>query len=153
MRNTGRYHIQKEFQSAEINFLYISLGGLYIYPSQHHDVSLSVVQNLTSFIFRFEKYKSNGNPMFAFAGYMTVYRYYAYPERIRPRISQVLIMPPFQRLGHGARLMQTFYDEAIRDPEVLDITGKHCLKSSLLGLYALTLKLPDFYFRVISRYF
>ncbi|XP_064644146.1 histone acetyltransferase type B catalytic subunit-like [Lineus longissimus] len=75
-----------------------------------------------SYYLLFEKYKSNGNPMFALAGYMTVYRYYAYPERIRPRISQVLVFPPFQRQGHGSRLIQTFYDEAIRDKEVLDIT-------------------------------
>jgi histone acetyltransferase 1 len=79
------------------------------------------------FLLRFEKYKSNGNPMFALAGYMTVYRYYAYPERIRPRISQVLVFPPFQRQGHCSRLIQTFYDEAIRDKEVLDITGEKFL--------------------------
>jgi histone acetyltransferase 1 len=36
----------------------------------------------------------------------TVYRYYAYPLHTRPRISQVLILPPFQRLGIGAQLVQ-----------------------------------------------
>ena len=40
--------------------------------------------------FRFEKYKSNGNPMYAFVGYMTVYNYYAYPEKIRPRIRYLI---------------------------------------------------------------
>ncbi|XP_041372189.1 histone acetyltransferase type B catalytic subunit-like isoform X2 [Gigantopelta aegis] len=70
----------------------------------------------------FEKYKSNGNPMYAIVGYMTVYNYYAYPEKIRPRISQVLILPPFQKQGHGAQLLQTFYNDCYTRSEVLDIT-------------------------------
>ncbi|KAL5010392.1 hypothetical protein ScPMuIL_012697 [Solemya velum] len=70
----------------------------------------------------FEKYKSNGNPMYAAAGYMTVYSYYAYPEKIRPRVSQALILPPFQRAGHGAQLLQTFYNDCATRANVLDIT-------------------------------
>ncbi|XP_064615849.1 histone acetyltransferase type B catalytic subunit-like isoform X2 [Liolophura sinensis] len=70
----------------------------------------------------YEKYLTNGNPMYAVAGYMTVYEYYAYPAKIRPRISQVLILPPFQRQSHGAELIQTFYNECYQRKEVLDIT-------------------------------
>ena len=61
--------------------------------------------------------------MYAFAGYMTVYNYYAYPDKIRPRISQVLIIPPFQRQGHGAELLQAFYNDSHAQAKVLDITG------------------------------
>lgn len=75
-----------------------------------------------SFYLVFEKYKSNGNPMYAIAGYMTVYNYYAYPCRIRPRISQVLILPPFQKQGHGAQLLQTFYNSCYGNSDILDIT-------------------------------
>ena len=71
----------------------------------------------------FEKYKSDGDTMYAFAGYMTVYNYYAYPEKVRPRISQVLVMPPFQRQGHGAKLLQTFYNDCYSRSNILDITG------------------------------
>ncbi|WAR05561.1 HAT1-like protein [Mya arenaria] len=39
-----------------------------------------------SFYLLFEKYKSAGNTMYAIGGYMTVYNYYAYPSRHRPRI-------------------------------------------------------------------
>ena len=60
--------------------------------------------------------------MYAIAGYMTVYRYYAYPERIRPRVSQVMILPPFQKQGHGAQLLQTFYNTCYSRSEVKDIT-------------------------------
>lgn len=70
----------------------------------------------------YEKYKNNGNTMYAIVGYMTVYSYYAYPNRIRPRISQVLILPPFQKQGHGAELMQAFYNKCYGNSNILDIT-------------------------------
>ncbi|XP_052806790.1 histone acetyltransferase type B catalytic subunit-like [Mya arenaria] len=75
-----------------------------------------------SFYLLFEKYKSAGNTMYAIGGYMTVYNYYAYPSRHRPRISQVLVLPPFQKQGHGAQLLQTFYNRCYGDSDILDIT-------------------------------
>ncbi|CAI9719858.1 histone acetyltransferase type B catalytic subunit-like [Octopus vulgaris] len=75
-----------------------------------------------TFYLLFEKYQQNGCVCYAVVGYMTVYNYYAYLEKIRPRISQVLILPPFQKLGHGAKLLQTFYNDTYERPEVLDIT-------------------------------
>ena len=46
----------------------------------------------------FERFtNSNGQSQYALAGFSTVFRFYNYPERIRPRISQILIMPPFQK--------------------------------------------------------
>ncbi|KAH3703489.1 histone acetyltransferase type B catalytic subunit-like [Dreissena polymorpha] len=75
-----------------------------------------------SFYLVFEKYKHDGSVMYATVGYMTVYSYYAYPSRVRPRISQVLILPPFQKQGHGAHLLQTFYNRCYGDSEILDIT-------------------------------
>lgn len=70
----------------------------------------------------FEKYQEDSHTMYAFAGYMTVYNYYAYPEKIRPRISQALVLPPFQRQGHGATLIQTFYNGCYHRHDILDIT-------------------------------
>lgn len=57
-----------------------------------------------------------------FVGYTTVYRYFAYPNKIRPRISQVLVLPPFQRRGVGARMLQTVYNYYSTMSEVIDIT-------------------------------
>ncbi|KAK7092757.1 histone acetyltransferase type B catalytic subunit-like [Littorina saxatilis] len=74
------------------------------------------------FYLLFEKYKRDGNTMYATVGYMTAYNYYAYPDKVRPRLSQFLILPPFQRQGHGARLLQTFYNDVTPDPKVVDIT-------------------------------
>lgn len=85
-----------------------------------------------------------------FVGYCTIYRYYAYPDKIRPRISQVLdidaafagrvlllllenklispslcaqflILPPFQRKGLGAHMLQSVYDFYRTQSTVVDI--------------------------------
>ncbi|XP_785091.3 histone acetyltransferase type B catalytic subunit [Strongylocentrotus purpuratus] len=70
----------------------------------------------------FERYPHDGTKRYSTVGYSTVYRYYAYPDKIRPRISQVLILPPFQRQGHGAQFLETMYADFRKDTEVLDIT-------------------------------
>lgn len=70
----------------------------------------------------FEKRKEAGETYYSVAGYVTVYQYYAYPDKIRPRISQMLILPPFQRQGHGVEMLQTVDRFYIKDPQVLDIT-------------------------------
>lgn len=83
------------------------------------------------FLTMYEKtgdHASNGNghmngssARYHFVGYCTVYRYYAYPDKLRPRISQFLILPPFQRLGLGTHLLQTIYDRYRDQDSVVDI--------------------------------
>lgn len=54
--------------------------------------------------------------------------------------SQALVLPPFQKLGLGAKLIQTFYNLCYSRPEVLDITGNDLLwKSSWSILYNLSI--------------
>ncbi|CAG2169824.1 unnamed protein product [Oppiella nova] len=65
---------------------------------------------------------SDAHNTYCFVGYATVYRYYAYPQRIRPRISQFLVLPPFQKCGLGTRLLHTIYDFYVTDTAVFDIT-------------------------------
>lgn len=60
--------------------------------------------------------------MYATVGYSTVYLYYAYPQNIRPRISQMLVLPPFQGMGIGAELIETVYRKFKADDKVVDIT-------------------------------
>ncbi|XP_055694695.1 histone acetyltransferase type B catalytic subunit [Lutzomyia longipalpis] len=75
------------------------------------------------FFFCYEKYLNrDGNTCYASAGYGTVYQYYAYPEHVRPRISQLIVLPPFQKLGIGSRLIRTIYDHYESNKSVLDIT-------------------------------
>lgn len=72
--------------------------------------------------FSYEKYTtSDGKPMYASVGYTTVYLYYAYPQHNRPRISQMLVLPPFQGIGIGAKLVELVYKRFNKD-SVIDIT-------------------------------
>jgi len=64
---------------------------------------------------------SNNQTQYALAGFSTVFRFYCYPERIRPRISQILIMPPFQKQGLGSTLLEHIYAQ-YQTKEVLEIT-------------------------------
>lgn len=90
----------------------------------------------------YERYTtSEGKIRYATVGYTTIYLYYAYPQNIRPRISQMLVLPPFQRLGIGSKFiqvkknlfghlialimlhyLQVVYNIYQGDPKVLDIT-------------------------------
>lgn len=71
----------------------------------------------------YEKYtSSSGSIQYASIGYSTVYLYYAYPQNIRPRISQMLILPPFQGMGIGAQVIEAIYNKFKNDPKVVDIT-------------------------------
>lgn len=45
-------------------------------------------------------------------GYTTLYKFLAYPSDWKMRLSQILILPPYQRSGHGQKLLQLVYAEA-----------------------------------------
>lgn len=40
--------------------------------------------------------------MYAVAGYMTIYNYYAYPEKVRPRVRYIAQLEPFVSLRMDA---------------------------------------------------
>jgi len=75
-----------------------------------------------NFYMLFEKKKTTMGFQHNFVGYMTVYHYYAYPNQFRPRISQMLILPPFQRHGHGVRLIETVNKQYQGNNDAIDIT-------------------------------
>merc|ERR1712110_872418 len=73
----------------------------------------------------FEKTGGPGSERYAVVGYITVYQYYAYgreTNRTRPRISQMLVLPPYQRRGLGSQLLETVYRNYTGDDKVIDIT-------------------------------
>lgn len=71
----------------------------------------------------FEKYKaSTGEDRYASVGFASVYQCYSYPEHIRPRISQMLVLPPFQRLGVASKIIETIYAYYAPRKDVKDIT-------------------------------
>ncbi|XP_053695779.1 histone acetyltransferase type B catalytic subunit [Sabethes cyaneus] len=75
------------------------------------------------FFIVYEKYSDGGETRYATAGYFTVYQYYSYPQFIRPRISQILVLPPFQKLGIASRLIETTVNKYfLAKSNVADIT-------------------------------
>ncbi|XXQ31732.1 histone acetyltransferase [Plasmodiophora brassicae] len=55
----------------------------------------------------------NASKFVDICGYVTVYSFYAHPGGERHRLSQIIVFPPYQRQGHGRRLLQAVYDNAI----------------------------------------
>jgi len=47
-------------------------------------------------------------------GYTTLYTFLHYPKGSRLRLSQILILPPYQRQGHGQQLLNAVFAEADR---------------------------------------
>lgn len=60
-------------------------------------------------------------------GYITVYKYWKYEvegseDKYRGRISQVLVLPPFQGKGYGRKMYETVVDEWRKDDKCVEIT-------------------------------
>lgn len=71
----------------------------------------------------FEKFKTKDDETrYASVGYASVYCYFHYPDKVRPRVSQFLVLPPFQRKGVGAALIQQIYKHFQVQEKVCDIT-------------------------------
>ncbi|TFY51378.1 hypothetical protein EVJ58_g10601 [Rhodofomes roseus] len=81
--------------------LYIE-GGSYI--KEEEDV--------WQFMVLYEKRKRRGDPSvstYHFVGYSTLYPFYCFPEKVRLRLSQFVIVPPYQQEGHGSALYSALY--------------------------------------------
>lgn len=75
-----------------------------------------------NFFLLFKKKKIGSRLEYAIAGYMTVYHHFSYPDKYRPRISQMLVLPPYQRAGHGTKFLETVNQYYISQPKATDIT-------------------------------
>lgn len=73
---------------------------------------------------RFEKFEIDGKKRHAFAGFVSTYEFYCYPDNIRPRVSQMLIIPPFQGTGLGAKLLNEVFLYYRTESKVTDVSGK-----------------------------
>ncbi|CAF4190487.1 unnamed protein product [Rotaria sp. Silwood2] len=73
----------------------------------------------------YQQYQNNNKQIcYTPIGFSTLHLYYAYPDKKRPRISQILILPPYQRKGHGRHLLTTIYNDLRKDSCVQDITAE-----------------------------
>lgn len=59
-------------------------------------------------------------------GLISCYAYYQTMDRCRVRISQVLILPQYQRQGHGAQLLSAVYAHFRADKSVFEINVEDC---------------------------
>ena len=88
---------------------------------------LSLVSSLYLLNERFCTRNVNGVKQKTFAGYSAVYNFFAYPQHTRKRISQFLVLPPFQKNQIGGELLNAIYrnsstkdvkDIVVEDPSV-----------------------------------
>ncbi|VDK78027.1 unnamed protein product [Litomosoides sigmodontis] len=83
--------------------------------------------------FLYESFKKHdGVTRVALAGYASLVRFYNYPDKIRPRIAQILLLPHYQGVGIGAKFLKAIYDDLIRQPKVADITAEGPAESFII---------------------
>nr|CAD2188881.1 unnamed protein product [Meloidogyne enterolobii] len=76
------------------------------------------------FLFESLKSSNNGLSRWKFAGYANLYRFYHYPDKDRIRIAQILLAPPFRKMGLGPKFLQAIYSDLWRIETVWDITAE-----------------------------
>jgi GNAT superfamily N-acetyltransferase len=60
-------------------------------------------------LFIFQKRRIGGMINYRIVGYTTLYKFLFYPDKWRLRLSQILILPPYQRKGHGGHLLRLVF--------------------------------------------
>ncbi|KAG5052991.1 hypothetical protein AAZX31_02G235200 [Glycine max] len=68
-----------------------------------------------------KKTDQQGEIQYRLTGFTAVYRFYHYPDDSRLRLSQILVLPPYQHKGYGRFLLEVLYDVAISE-NVFDFT-------------------------------
>jgi len=54
-------------------------------------------------------HESDEKRHYSFVGYATLYKFFAFPDSTRLRVSQIFVAPPHQRKGHGKAMLQEVY--------------------------------------------
>lgn len=57
-----------------------------------------------------------------FVGYCSLYPFYYFPDQVRLRTAQFLVLPPYQQGGVGSRLYESIFEWAIKRPDVAELT-------------------------------
>ncbi|GMK58592.1 hypothetical protein CspeluHIS016_0600340 [Cutaneotrichosporon spelunceum] len=92
--------------------LYIE-GGSYIQEDE----------DAWEFFTLFERRKRpSGGYSHHFVGYTSVYPFWHYPDQIRLRLSQFVILPPYEHLGHGSNLYSALFKYMLSRPDVAELT-------------------------------
>ncbi|KAJ3931743.1 MAG: histone acetyltransferase type B catalytic subunit [Lentinula lateritia] len=77
------------------------------------------------FVVLYEKRKRRNAPhitTYHFVGYSSLYNFYYFPEKVRLRLSQFVILGPYQRNGHGSELYKAIYQYVLSQPRIGELT-------------------------------
>ncbi|KAI0093745.1 histone acetyltransferase type B catalytic subunit [Irpex rosettiformis] len=77
------------------------------------------------FVVLYEKRTRRSDPSietYHFVGYSSLYPFYCFPEKVRLRLSQFVIVPPFQHAGHGSALYTAIYQYVLSQPNIAELT-------------------------------
>lgn len=69
-----------------------------------------------------------GDHLHRLLGFAALYRFYHYPASLRLRLSQILVLPPYQQKGYGRRLLELLNHVAISE-SVYDLTVEEPVES------------------------
>ncbi|GMS89068.1 hypothetical protein PENTCL1PPCAC_11243, partial [Pristionchus entomophagus] len=126
--NGGKdYEIYKKEESDPEFDRYLArtqtLALWYIHASNYTDNSDDKWMHYFVYEARLRTDGVNGQ-IYALAGYCSLYRYYGYPEKIRPRIAQILLLPQYRACGIGGSFLNRIYLDLATRKEVLDVTAE-----------------------------
>ncbi|KAJ7581507.1 histone acetyltransferase type B catalytic subunit [Mycena floridula] len=76
------------------------------------------------FVVLFEKRKrrTEQTATYHFVGYSSLFNFYHFPEKTRLRLSQFVIVAPYQRQGHGSELYSAIYRYVLAQPHIAELT-------------------------------
>ncbi|KAG8957301.1 histone acetyltransferase 1 [Tulasnella sp. 419] len=67
--------------------------------------------------------RKDGVYTYHFIGYSSLYGFYCWPDKVRLRLSQFVIVGPYQQKGHGSRLYRAIYEHILESrPDVAELT-------------------------------
>ncbi|WFD27533.1 histone acetyltransferase [Malassezia nana] len=64
----------------------------------------------------------DGEETWHFVGYTSLYRFWCWPGQTRLRLSQFVILPPYQQQRHGSALYNAVYEAALQDTSICELT-------------------------------
>ncbi|CAL5389827.1 unnamed protein product [Camellia sinensis] len=75
-----------------------------------------------------KKIDLQGGNQLRLLGFAAIYRFYHYPDSLRLRLSQIFVLPPYQRKGYGRHLLEVLNNVAVCE-NVYDLTIEEPLDS------------------------
>ncbi|KAL8293125.1 hypothetical protein RQP46_000819 [Phenoliferia psychrophenolica] len=74
------------------------------------------------FLTLFERRRRGDKVSYHFVGFTSFYSFFCWPDTKRLRLSQFVILPPYQSQGHGSALYNLAYQSILSRPEISELT-------------------------------